>query len=351
MLAVVHIFLEIAKYASLFAIGLLMVMYWFYRSLAKSFLRQQVQGNVGIISSEARLAHIMTSGDEADLAIGAHSWHYAAYQWWLEHRVFRAHDPPARPNLCHFFWAIARTPVIWFMTVPVLWGVSMVVCCMLAVIVGLIIWLTIHFPAEMKLLATALGVGSGIAAIGILAIWGFITVMRKLFGDRINGHHLRWASLLLLSPIWGIPIGTIWLYEHYAQPYGYTPRWFFRWFFTSRKFYVVTPWSVLLVLGLGALRHKLGSHGSIIFLQVLGFMAAIILLSIVAVAIIVSTGAGILWLYQHVLRAPIKEWRVGREARRAERGMSTFQLVKQFILAKKRKICPYLVMPEQVEIL
>lgn len=235
------------------------------------------------------------------------AWHYHVYQWWQRHggRNRRGY----RENLCHYMRVLLIwVPLFWFFKVPIYKGVR---AWMPA---GFILWL--------------------------IAVWQIPPIR---------------TDLLVLPPLWTV-FGYARFHEEQTNRFlrrigppfvfiwNHGLKTFLWWFLTARKLRVVYPWSVMVVIGLASTVYWLiNSFG--------------LIKSLVYVGIVIGTNVGVAFLIVTI------SWLSSvKESKRKQRpnwssysstpqvnkcGTSTLKIAGHYVMAKKKRICPFINLPSE----
>ncbi len=235
-----------------------------------------------------------------EIDVNRYAWHYHLYRWWIMHG---GHNRPGyRENLCHYmrvllFW----TPLYWFFKVPLIWKIRP--------------WMLILTP--IWLLAFWAGNTSERLWLVILSV--LYTYYVYMLFDR--------EGLMKFFDLVSPPF--VWLWLHGLRS-------FCHWFFKTGTMRVIYPWTVTLLVGLGLLYHFLvGKIGLIKLLIIVGgFLGGIMLMAFVL--------GMIFWLSDMYADSRLDRARQGPKGQ----GSSTLKVAAHFVMAKKRRICPFIRLPD-----
>lgn len=273
-----------------------------------------------------------TSGE---VNVGPDSWHYHIYKWWRDN----GGKPKLgyRENFCHYVRVLVfLVPFAWFFRVPLFWKVRpwMPVT---ALSVGIsVTYCAMRWPEESWSALIASFQGLLITGVLIVCISG-TSALASYLGKRDFDLWLKhqWRDRLepALSFVWKKAI----------VPFFTRGRWVFY------------PWTTTLATILVGGAYLLGWETT---------QTALLLVASVATAAFIVVGSGILAVVvvEFGLVRPISNVSKRRERRRSarsssvrsshvlrDRGTSTVRMAGTFVMAKKRRICPFINLPQDTE--
>lgn len=284
------------------------------------------------------------SPDRGQIRVVDTSWHFQLYNWYIKSHPLRAEY---QENLCHYMRVILIwTPLHWFMRGNLIYGIPPVWLALLTGIVGLIILGLNYFPA---LVFATFGIGLGVIIVVLLAMV-------------IESTPIGRPILIVTSPIWGPFFAVYYLcFEIGARADEYTQLKFQqtlpKWFFTAHKFWVITPFTVLLTVLFTAASLIFGASN--VLAAILPWMLIILAgTSGIFVSVLILVGIGLLG---SLIKEKFADWRSSRRERKlrltkitgphgiyvklerpSKNGTSSYQGVWQYLVAQKRRICPYI---------
>lgn len=278
-----------------------------------------------------------------EVSVGEESWHYKLYQWWKQQTGGNSWG--YQENLCHYIRVIVLwVPLIWFFQVPLFkwvrpWMIVATALTLLAIFTAYQLW-----PEVTLAVLLSIGIFVGGLIVLVMLVFGFWYFFEELSEDK------RGIILRITFPLWILPylfcqglvaIGD-WI-QYYEDEIGAA----IKWFFTAHKWYVIWPWSVTGGGAIIASYFLFGSQPTLFALFLIGatiLVAISVLLVSFLIAFIIVEGKSLI------------ENRLVRQRRRyvtytdtpERQHPNTMKVAVHYLAAKKRKICPYILLPEDV---
>lgn len=285
--------------------------------------------------------------------VGKDSFHFQLYQYGTKHG--RRKKRGYRENLCHYMRVVMIwAPLLWFFVVPLgkkesrtrwlrPWMIT------LAILVGAFGWYTVSTWPEQtwEYLKDAL-ILTGLLVVGAAILAGCIIFIDK------NSQTLARAFKWILHPLDVVLMYFIdqleLLWFGYIKP-GSIKVWKkvlrppLRWFFLRAYFRYAYPWAFLII---GVLT---GAY----WLYTDRMIQATIVTLIICAAVVIGVGIVIgmtLLLHpaEYNLVGKMKNHFADKEAQPPvvvkDHGTSILRIIWRFILAKKYKICPFIILPD-----
>ncbi len=278
------------------------------------------------------------------LAPGEDSWHLKAYRWGMKHG--KAKKPGYRENLCHYMRVILIwVPIFWFFKAPIRkkgilsyvrpWEVVFVPACLAGTVyVVYKLWTIVdwdHFWHEFWMIfrhpsLSALAVTFLIMAAAFLVV--FQREVERFFQRNIK--HLEFL-LLIVAPFYWLFLAVKRLAIFVFRP----------------RFYYLGVWTVLLLTS--AVGFTWIWTDEAVYLG--KWAVAIALATILVIAAVIGVVVLVWFLFddQHVDLG----WRISQAYNNSEaprvvkkKGTSFFRMLWHFVRAKKYKICPFIILPE-----
>lgn len=253
---------------------------------------------------------------------------FPLYVWWKRHTKSRKTSWYGyRENLCHYLRVVLIwAPLQWFFVVPCFnrirfvrpWMITVMLC-----LTGFLAYALWQWPnqtlAFLREFAKSFGLGlvGAVVAIAVLALVAlFLDVVGKILG-------LFWRKLC--SPV-------------------------LRWFFLSRRWYVVSPWSVTLAGLLTASVVFLGTGKTLKILEFIGF-------GLLYIAFFAGVVAGISATHYAFVRRKLRRQRqrafstttYSRPRAATKPHLSTVRLMTTTVWDQHNRICPLLDLPDTSE--
>lgn len=240
-----------------------------------------------------------------EITISEDAWHYQFYKWWEQKTGGNSWG--YRENLCHYMRVIfIWVPLLWFFTVPLFdrvraWMITIIVLEFVALWFERGVWLT-------ALMCTG---------------WGVF-----LYFDKYHKDGMRKFGRRVSPPF-------VFLWNH-----GVRKALVF--FFTFGR-WGVYPWSLTLVTLLVAIGYLLGLNK---VLEILKFVGMVALGIIVILAVLVFL-YGLYTLVKKLRGESEPKPYYGHHAPQRKSGSSTLQIVSQYVMARKRRICPFITLSDK----
>lgn len=254
----------------------------------------------------------LTAFFDGEITVDQHSWHYRAYNWWLSHGG--GNKPGYKENLCHCMRVILIwVPAMWFFKTRIYqWFRAWMATISLIFLAGLAFWLHPWIT-----LGTTLGVIAAVAALIGLAEWW------KERPDQVG-----FFFKVVFFPIWFPSALVIVACELlFDKP--------IRWVGT-------TLWGIPATLAL--FMFFVGVSDTVDWLKRAGIILGASILAGLAVTLaLVAIGLLLIFLGSTMVERPSE--RKYARARPAKKGTSFVRMTGHYVLAKKRKICPFITLP------
>lgn len=256
-----------------------------------------------------------------EVMVDQDSWHYATYNWWRKHS--RGNRPGYRENFCHYVRVILIwAPLLWLFKVPLFKRVRP----WMIFTPGFIAGITVHgamvnpkttWNIWQVVLALLLVVALIFAAAGVIVYILYLLKISKKF---------RTIVTWILCPLW-IPFYAVaWILVSLTERYA--PIKVFGTFAAT----LIT----LCYVAIGVTRGWQAALHALLFTVVatLEIIAALAAIVFVALLVVLS------------VRGIYKSLTAPRRSLPKKQGGSTLKLIGQYIVARKRKICPLMIVPE-----
>lgn len=288
--------------------------------------------------------------ERAQVHVGVKSLHYRIYLYTQRHSQPKPYG--YRENLCHYMRCIIIwAPLLWFFSVPIRpWSrnfgwVRPWMLAFLAVLMAGTAYSFYRWPKVSHEAAIVVG-----AVIGIII--AFIAV--------ISGGAYLWdldpkkceiVAKIVTAPIWAPILGVTWLLvvliENILEPYGGQAA---RWFFTKSYLRYIYPWMIFWVAIYPALYLIWGTRVTEIALITTGIILGI-------VGGILGLTLGVYYIFSEdefnisgrIMSFGETRSRKAMESNAVipEKGTSIFRIIGHWIIAKKWKICPFIILPDE----
>lgn len=256
------------------------------------------------------------------VTVGKDDWHYHLYKWWESHSVRGGLRRGYRENFCHYVRVLVfLVPLTWFFVVPIYKGIRPWMAVVFPTLFGGIAYCFWRWPStSWHVLVNAVKFTATLILVGACVI-GFILAFLTDEGE------LRpWVNQTC-NFIWGC-----------IKPLG---SWFFTW-----GWKVFFPWTVTVAISLGYGAWLLGWENIQSGLTWLGMLLIWLLLIAALGAIAVAVVYNLIYKPLHRREEDRQLRKVGLPRSERDHGTSTPKLVGHFMMAKKRKICPFIDLPD-----
>lgn len=266
-----------------------------------------------------------------ELSINTDSWHYRWYQYWRK----RGGQNPSgyRENLCHYMrvlliWA----PLKWYSKQKYFGFWTPFLATLLLGVLALVAVGFYFTPADTGILLGVIAVGIGLIA-GILFLIEWLSIRPR--EKAIVGNIALKILLGVLSPF----LFLYWLLYEQVYRRVLRPTGIWNWYFQPGWKYVISPWALTLVAVVAICLF----FWTIVTLKILASVGIFIAAIALAMGLIFG---GVYWYERRKLR---RSWQVqsGSPSKFMEGLSGTVKISGHYIIARKRRICPFLNLPEE----
>ena len=275
------------------------------------------------------------------VAVSRDSWMWRVYETWSR----RANDSRAVVDLCHFMRVLLIfAPIRWFFQATWKIGGKLSIQPWLVVFTTGIVTLTTlvvtTYPEMSWLVLQFMALG---VAVGSVLVGAVYLIVRN-WSDEAQEKLIDFF-IVLFAPLW-LPIVGVAIAIEKAWNYAIAPAGY--WFFTTNLFYVrtwpVKLWAPLPFIGYAVLTY--------FFTKVMLWITAIAIAAVIVVGLLVLVGYLIARWVRSLPSPPPPTWQERQAKReqeereeeerrkRARRRRETLNILWQWIVAKKHRICP-----------
>lgn len=261
-----------------------------------------------------------------EVTVGKNSWHYKFYQWWQRHGG--GNKPTYRENLCHYMRVVfIWVPIFWMLKARIYKGVRPWMVSI--VLLWSAVFLALPYNGQVVQLSGTIIAGV-ITSVLLGAVLGLIKLIN--IADANDDRVIAFLDKVIL------PFEKVGLFFAHLWKMAFGP--FFKWFLL-KSYYFFKPWMVALAsiyLAILVLSPPVG-----VGIVVVLIIAAILIGAIITSALLMMTAG-------KALRKKLRKRSSKKGAVLAlePKGTSTVKLAAHFVMAKKRKICPFINLPSEV---